>query len=313
MRRSITLLVCILAIALGPIAALSQVTYWFQGFERSGNAPIARAYLGVGGYMTNWFTTNAPGSTIPLYLLTNITFVQIDSNTWFLATNFIKYTNTTDLAGVVSAAGIGTNTSDKMPTNFYGPSTALAGVISGNTIGTNTSDKTQTNFYNNANAALLPGVVSGSSIGTNSTSFYQGGGDVVTNKRTAAFSMSNNIAINSSGGNPFIDFQGNSGTLLIQGSSYFGFGNSAEVYSFKDFVPQSDALYNLGRSSAAMRWKNLFLMNGLVIKSNSWTNASIAHLPTLTYGDNLYVSSNGVPHVIWVDDVGNFTTNRLVP
>lgn len=293
MRQRVSSLCCVLAFV--SVSVTAQVSYWFQGFQRSGNAPIARAYLGVGGYVTNWFTTNAPGSIVPIYLLP------------------FAYTNSTDLAGLIVGWGVGTNTTDKMPTNFYKASTDLAGVINGNGIGTNTSDKTPTNSYNNANSVLLPGVVSGYNIGTNLTAFYQGGGDVVTNKRVATFSMSNNIVISASGGNPYIDFEGSTALLLLQGSSYIGFGANAEVYSFRDFVPQSDALYSLGRSSSAMRWKHAFIHNGLLIKSNSWTNASITHLPTLTYGDNFYVSSNGVPHVIWVDGAGNFTTNRLVP
>lgn len=48
--------------------------------------------------------------------------------------------------------------------------------------------------------------------------------------------------------------------------------------------------------------------NGLIISSNSWVNP-----PTLAFGQNFYCSSNGVPHVIWKDQSGTLTTNRLVP
>jgi hypothetical protein len=47
---------------------------------------------------------------------------------------------------------------------------------------------------------------------------------------------------------------------------------------------------------------------GVIIKSNT-----IASIPTLTFGDNFYWSSNGVPHVIWKDQAGTQVTNRLVP
>ena len=49
-------------------------------------------------------------------------------------------------------------------------------------------------------------------------------------------------------------------------------------------------------------------LTNAIIRSNSW-----AHVPSLTYGDNFYCSSNGVPHVIWVDQGGTSHTNRLVP
>jgi len=48
--------------------------------------------------------------------------------------------------------------------------------------------------------------------------------------------------------------------------------------------------------------------NGFILSSNSWTN-----VPALNYGDNWYASSNGVPHVIWLDQGGTRHTNRLVP
>jgi hypothetical protein len=50
------------------------------------------------------------------------------------------------------------------------------------------------------------------------------------------------------------------------------------------------------------------ITNGMVISSNSWVNC-----PTLTPGKNFYCSSNGVPHVIWMNESGTLTTNRLVP
>jgi hypothetical protein len=49
--------------------------------------------------------------------------------------------------------------------------------------------------------------------------------------------------------------------------------------------------------------------DGLLVSSNSW----VQPFPTLAYGDNLYRSSNGVPHVIWRDQGGSIHTNRLVP
>jgi hypothetical protein len=48
--------------------------------------------------------------------------------------------------------------------------------------------------------------------------------------------------------------------------------------------------------------------NGAWIGSNSWMA-----VPTLASGDNFYCSSNGVPHVIWRNQVGTLYTNRLVP
>jgi len=48
--------------------------------------------------------------------------------------------------------------------------------------------------------------------------------------------------------------------------------------------------------------------NGFIVSSNSWVTAV-----TLAPGQNRYVSSNGVPHVIWADQAGVLSTNRLVP
>lgn len=45
---------------------------------------------------------------------------------------------------------------------------------------------------------------------------------------------------------------------------------------------------------------------GFLVTSNSWTN--VVNVP-LTYGDNLYVSSNGIPYVITVGPTGTRSTN----
>lgn len=117
MRHRITLSVCLAMIALVALTVtVRSQTYYIQGLHRQGNAEDARSYLGV-FVSSNWFTTSTNGATVPLSLLTNISFVQMDSNTWFLATNWIQYTNNLDLPGVIVGAGIGTNMLPYVRTN----------------------------------------------------------------------------------------------------------------------------------------------------------------------------------------------------
>lgn len=283
--RSKTLLA--LAVLIATVTGSAQITYYIQGLHRQGNAEDARNYLGVGFVVTNWFTTSAPNATVPLNLLTNITAVQLSSNTWFLATNFISYTNNAQLVGIIVGSGIGTNTTHLMPTNFY----------------------------NNANTALKPGVVSGDAIGTNYAGLFTLPDNVLTNRQTTPTVISNFLYLEASGGNPTLYFIGTSGTIgwgsdVSLVGSYISFGPVGEIAAQKDLVSGTDGLYNLGRGPAAVRWKNIFLKGGACISSNS---LGLGRLVNLTYGDNLYISSNGVPHVIWMDGAGTITTNRLVP
>lgn len=50
------------------------------------------------------------------------------------------------------------------------------------------------------------------------------------------------------------------------------------------------------------------MLSGMIIPSNSWTYT----LPALNEGDNMYLNSNGIPHVLYV--IGGVTNIiRLVP
>ena len=95
------------------------------------------------------------------------------------------------------------------------------------------------------------------------------------------------------------------------------YDNYATTLDWHEWWAWKAADYNFSQLWAAIGtnapssagWANYYLTNGLTVQSNSWTSP----LPPMTYGDNIYRSSNGVPHVIWKDEGGTVRTNRLVP
>ena len=235
-------LILLLAVLLCAVVANGQPSYWFQEFQKQGNAQLAQQYFFRAG-------TNVVITYTNPYVYINSTGGGgggITTNNYYYTTNFY----TTNLYSITT--NVYTITTNNYTTNLYSITTNTYTTnlytITTNTYTTNIYSLVQTNIYATNLIGLLPG--SNITFSTNGSGFLSINGSQTpwtANENANNYSLLNvgpitGISIdltNTGGGSPFLTMNttGNKGNLLLK----YGNNSSAIANSWATAVaPEFD-------------------------------------------------------------------------